>query len=135
MSLVGRDPVFEGSVPSQGLFQTCVQLDSGHMWLSGLGYWHKEAIGTSLTLSPCAARAKTIPGTFPCPERQFLMIFCWENSFLEELPAGSVCYCSSQCLLSLERNRDRAIPFSQAETFSTNTSLRLWWCSNFLKSF
>lgn len=35
-----------------------------------------------------------------------------------------------RCLLIPERNRDGTLPFSQAETFSTNTSLRLGCCLN-----
>lgn len=127
----GGTPSLRGVSHPRDFFQThSIPVGIWYLRRYRLGYLHKEAVGTSLTQSPCAARVEAIPGTFSCARRHLLMIFCWENSFLEELPAGSVCYCSSQCLLSPERNRDRTVPFSQAEMFSTNTSFRLWWCLN-----
>lgn len=126
----GEKPHLRGECPIPETFPGTCPVGIWYMWLYGPGYLRKEAVGTSLTQSPRAARVEAIPGTFPCAGRHLLMIFCWENSFLEELPAGSVCYCSSQSLLSPERSRDRTVPLSQTEILSTNTSLRLWWCLN-----
>lgn len=73
--LVGREPIFEGSVSHPGDFSKHVSSWNLYLRLYGLGCLHKEAAGISLTQNPGAERVKAIPATFPFAGRHLLKIF------------------------------------------------------------
>lgn len=77
----------------------------------------RESEGNSSHVSICR---KTSPEDFSVGKTPY-----WRSCLL-----GLCVTAPGQCLLSPERNRDRTVPFSQAETFSTKGSLRLRCCLN-----
>lgn len=66
--LVGREPIFEGSVSHPGDFSRHVSSWNLYLRLYGLGCLHEEAAGTSLTQNPCAERVKAFQPCFHLQE-------------------------------------------------------------------